>query len=152
MRAELTIFLIAMSPFAELRGAIPIGITVFHFSWLKTFLISFLGNIIFIIPVILFLEHFSDFLMKKNKWFYKCFTWIFNRTRKQISASYQKYSRWALTIFVAVPLPFTGAWTGCIAAYLLGFSKRESFLLISLGVFIAACIVTTLTLLGVSLL
>jgi len=146
---ELIVFFISMSPISELRGAIPIAISLYHFSWLKAFIISFLGNIIIIIPIIWFLERFSEFLMVKSKIFHKFFTWLFNRTRKKINTHYEKYRNLALLIFVAIPLPMTGAWTGSVAAYLLGVSKKESFIYISLGVLVAAIIVTTLTLLGI---
>ncbi|NMB92198.1 MAG: small multi-drug export protein [Parcubacteria group bacterium] len=147
--AELIVFLISLSPLAELRGAIPVAISVYHFSWLKAFLISFLGNIIIIVPIIWFLETSSNWLMKKSKFFNRFFTWIFDKTRKKIDHRYNKYRNWALLIFVAIPLPTTGAWTGSIAAYLLGLSKKESFVFISLGVLVAGCIVTILTLLGI---
>ncbi len=151
MSPELVVFLVAISPIAELRGAIPLALTVYHFAWPKAFLISILGNLSFIIPVVWFLEVFSAFLMKKFSLVNKFFTWLFQRTQAKITASYKKYSRWALALFVAVPLPFTGAWTGSIAAYLLGLSKKETFFYVGLGVVAAGIIVTILTLLGIKL-
>jgi len=70
---------------------------------------------------------FSEFLMKKFAFANRFFTWLFQRTQAKITASYKKYSCWALALFVAVPLPFTGAWTGSIAAYLLRLSKKKLF-------------------------
>ncbi|MFA5392324.1 MAG: small multi-drug export protein [Candidatus Paceibacterota bacterium] len=145
---ELWVILIAASPIVELRGAIPIAMGIFYFSWFKAFLLSFIGNILIIIPFIWFLEKFSSFLIEKSKFCKRLFNWIFERTRVKIGPTFKKYSRWALVIFVAIPLPMTGAWTGSIAAYLLGINKKEAFSLISLGVFIAGCLVTILTLLG----
>ena len=151
MPKELITILIALSPLAELRGAIPVAMVIFHFSWFKAFILSFLGNILFIIPLLWFLEKFSNFLMAKSQFWRKLFNWIFERTRVKIEAKYKRYSHWALVIFVAIPLPMTGAWTGSIAAYLLGINKKKAFLLISLGVFLAGCIVTILTVLGIKL-
>jgi len=145
---ELWTILIAASPIVELRGAIPVAMGIFYFSLFKAFILSFLGNILIIIPFIWFLEKFSNFLMEKSKFWNRALNWIFERTRVKIGATYKKYSRWALVIFVAIPLPMTGAWTGSIAAYLLGFNKKEAFPLFSLGVFIAGCLVMILTLLG----
>jgi len=145
---ELWTIIIAASPIIELRGAIPIAMGIFYFSWFKAFILSFLGNILIIIPFIWFLEKFSDFLMEKSKLFKKLFNWIFERTRVKIEPTFKKYSRWALVIFVAIPLPMTGAWTGSIAAFLLGINKKEAFFLISFGVFIAGCLVTVFTLMG----
>lgn len=148
MPKELITILIALSPLSELRGAIPVAIGVFHFSWLKALLLSVFGNILFIIPFIWFLEKFSNFLSKKSLFFKKFFDWLFEHTRKKINDEYKKYSYWALVIFVAIPLPLTGAWTGSVAAYLLGINKIKAFALISLGVILAGFIVTILTLLG----
>jgi uncharacterized membrane protein len=148
MPKELITIFIALSPLAELRGAIPVAIGVFHFTWWKALSLSIIGNIIFIIPLMWFLEKFSDFLMQKFVFWRRFFNWLFQRTRTKIEKHYKKYSRWALTIFVAIPLPMTGAWTGSVAAYLLGLNKKEAFVFISLGVIIAGVIVTLLTLLG----
>lgn len=148
MTKELITILVALSPFSELRGAIPLAIGVFHFYWLKAFILSLFGNLLLILPVFLFLEKGADFLMTKSLFWQKFFHWLFRRTRSQIEAQYKKYSRWALTIFVAIPLPLTGAWTGTVAAYLLGLSKKETFIFVGLGVFIAALLVTILSVLG----
>ncbi|MGC8651227.1 MAG: COG2426 family protein [Minisyncoccia bacterium] len=148
MSKELITIFIALSPFSELRGAIPVAIGIFHFSWPKALILSIFGNIIFIIPLMWFLEKFSDFLMQKSIFWENFFNWLFQRTRNKIDTNYKKYSHWALTIFVAIPLPMTGAWTGSVAAYLLGLNKKEAFVYISLGVVIAGIIVTLLTLLG----
>ncbi|MGC8851807.1 MAG: COG2426 family protein [Minisyncoccia bacterium] len=145
---ELIIFLISMSPLSELRGAIPLALIVYHFPVWKAFLISIIGNSLIIIPVIFFLEKVSDWLMKKSKLFNYFFNWLFKRTRLKIEGNYKKYSKWALTIFVAIPLPMTGAWTGSVAAYLLGLNKKEALLYIGLGVLLAGLIVTVLTLVG----
>lgn len=148
MPKELITILVAASPLVELRGAIPLALGVFHFSWLKAFLLSLTGNLLPVFPLLWFLEKFSNFLMTKSKFCNRFFNWVFKRTRTKIEPIYQKYSRWALVIFVAIPLPMTGAWTGSIAAYLLGFEKKEAFSLISFGVFIAGCLVTILSLMG----
>ncbi|MGB9763141.1 MAG: COG2426 family protein [Minisyncoccia bacterium] len=137
-----------MSPLSELRGAIPLALIVYHFPVWKAFLISIIGNSLIIIPVIFFLEKVSDWLMKKSKLFNYFFNWLFKRTRLKIEGNYKKYSKWALTIFVAIPLPMTGAWTGSVAAYLLGLNKKEALLYIGLGVLLAGLIVTVLTLVG----
>jgi uncharacterized membrane protein len=73
--------------------------------------------------------------------------WVFARTRKR-SSLIQRYEKIGLALFVAIPLPFTGAWTGAIAAFLLGLPFRYSMLSIVCGVLIAGAIVTALSLLG----
>jgi uncharacterized membrane protein len=146
--SELIVFLISMTPVSELRGAIPLALTLYHLPWWKAFLISVIGNILIILPVIIFLEKSSELLMRKSKVLNSFFNWLFERTRKKISKSYDKYRNLALLIFVAIPLPMTGAWTGSVAAYLLGLSKKEAFIYIGLGVVGAGIIVTLTTLLG----
>jgi uncharacterized membrane protein len=137
-----------MTPVSELRGAIPLALTIYHLPWWKAFLISVIGNILIILPVIIFLEKSSELLMRKSKVLNSFFNWLFERTRKKISKSYDKYRNLALLIFVAIPLPMTGAWTGSVAAYLLGLSKKEALIYIGLGVVGAGIIVTLTTLLG----
>ena len=77
----------------------------------------------------------------------KFMSWVFARARRQ-SSTVEKYELPGLTLFVAIPLPFTGAWTGSIVAFLLGIKFWPAFLHITLGVLIAGVIVTTLCLLG----
>jgi len=151
MAKELIVILIAASPLLELRGAIPLAVGLFDFPIFKAFILSFLGNILPIIPLIFFLEKFSDFLMKKSPFFDKIFNWLFNRTRRKIKRKFEIYRNLALVLFVAAPLPLTGAWTGAVAAYLFNINKKTAFLLLSLGVVIAGLIVTALTLSGIKI-
>jgi uncharacterized membrane protein len=107
-----------------------------------------------LIPVVLlllFLEPLSIFLSKRFKIFDKFFKWLFERTRKKVAPIVKKYEKLGLTLFVAIPLPITGGWTGSIAAFLLGIPFKVAFPLITLGVFIAAVIVSFLTLSGVAI-
>lgn len=148
---ELIVILTAASPFFELRGAIPLSLMVFHFSVIKTIILSLLGNILIIPLILIFLEKVSNYLSKKFLVFKQFFNWLFEKTRKKFLKNYLKWGKVALVIFVAIPLPFTGAWTGSVAAFLFGFDKKEAFFLISLGVIIALIIVTFFTLLGIQI-
>jgi len=148
---ELIVFFTAASPLVELRGAIPLAILVYKFSLIKSFVISVLVNILPILPILYFLEGISNFLSKRFLFFERFFKWLFQRTRRKFQDSYLKWGKLALVIFVAIPLPLTGAWTGSLAAFLFGFKKKEAFWLIVLGVLIAGIIVSFLTILGVKL-
>jgi uncharacterized membrane protein len=75
------------------------------------------------------------------------FDWLFARTRHK-TASVEKYETLGLTVFVAVPLPVTGAWTGAMAAFLMGLSFPHAMISIFLGVLIAGVIMTVLSLMG----
>jgi uncharacterized membrane protein len=104
-------------------------------------------NLIIVIPILLFLEPISNFLRKLSV-FDRFFRWLFARTRRR-SAIVEKYETLGLILFVAIPLPVTGAWTGALAAFLFGISFRNAIVAIAMGVFIAGCIVATLTLMGI---
>ena len=74
--------------------------------------------------------------------------WLFEKTRKRADAKIKKYEHLGLLIFVAIPLPFTGAWTGALIAYLFDLKFTKSLVTIFIGVIIATCIITALTLSG----
>jgi uncharacterized membrane protein len=148
---EILIFLLAMAPISELRGAIPTGILIFNLPFWKVFLISFLGNLIPVFFLLLFLEPVSNFLSKKSNFFKKIINWFFKRTRKKVDDHIKKYEEIGLVIFVAIPFPLTGGWSGAIAAFLLGLPFKVAFPLVSLGVLIAGVIVSVLTTLGIAI-
>jgi len=122
------------------------AIQVYKIPWIEAFILSFIGNIIPVAPALLLLEPVSNFLMRYTV-FNKFFTWLFERTRKK-SDIIEKYETLGLMIFVAIPLPLTGAWSGCVAAFLFGIRFWYAFIAISLGVFIAGVIVLSLVKLG----
>lgn len=143
---EFWTIIIAASPVIELRGAIPWAIGNFYFTWPKALILSLIGNLLPIIPAIWFLNTLSNYLSQKFIIFNKFFKWLFERTRKKFHNSFYRWGKWALVIFVAIPLPLTGVWTGCVAAFLFGVKYKEAFWLISLGALLAGIIVTLLTL------
>ena len=140
----LVILLIAALPIVELRGSIPIGIMVFELNWILVVIFSIIGNMIPIFFILFFLEVVEK-LLRRFKIFDKFFDWLFKRTIARSSAI-EKYEEFGLMLFVAIPAPITGAWTGSLASYLFKLSYLKSIFFIFLGVLIAACIVTTLTL------
>jgi len=141
---ELAVILIAMLPIAELRVAIPIAILNFKLSPVNAFLLAVIGNMIPVIPMLLFLEPVSAYLRRWHAWDV-FFAWLFKRTRHNHSKRFEKYGCYALTAFVGIPLPVTGAWTGCAAAFVFGIRFRHALLAIFGGVLLAGVIVTVLT-------
>ncbi len=137
---------ISTLPIVELRGSVPVGIVAFKMPWWQVYLIAVAGNMIPIPFILLLLGPLSSFCMrfKTGK---KFFDWLFARTRKK-SASIEKYEALGLTIFVAIPLPVTGGWTGSMAAFLMGIPFWKAMLYILLGVMIAGVIMTALSLMG----
>jgi len=143
---ELITIILAMLPIAELRLSIPIAITVLNLPWYEAFALGILGNLIPVPFLLLFFEGAAK-LLRKIAIGRKLVDWVLQRTARHES-SIQKYEFVGLAIFVAIPIPLTGAWTASLLAYILGLKFWPSFLSISLGVIGAAIIVTILTLLG----
>jgi len=143
---ELVVVLIAALPIVELRGAVPVGILFFCMPWWQAVLWAVLGNIAPIIIVLLLLERIVAWL-SHIALFRRFFEWLFARARSK-SASIEKYEFWGLATFVGIPLPGTGAWTGAVAAEVLGLSYWKSLLSIFVGVLMAATVVTFLSVLG----
>jgi uncharacterized membrane protein len=143
---ELIILILAALPVTALRGSLPVGIEIFHIPWPQALLISVVGNLL---PVPFLLKFYDIFarLMSRTSRGKNFIDWLYNRTRKH-TGIIEKYKHLGLVIFVAVPLPGTGAWTASIAAHLLGIKFGHAFLEITAGVIGAGIIVTALTLLG----
>jgi len=143
---ELVVFIISMLPIAELRGALPIAINVYDIPWYYAFTISYIGNLLPVPFILLFLEKAAKWL---RRWpaFERFFDWLFERARRRSKLA-TRYQRIGLALFVAIPLPVTGAWTGSIIAVLLGLNTRAAFVSIAVGIFIAGVIITILSLLG----
>jgi uncharacterized membrane protein len=143
---ELVVMIVGALPIAELRGAIPLALS-FGFSMSKAFWLSVIGNIIPIVPALFLLEPVSNRLRRFKLWA-RFFDWLFERTKKN-SDTIQKYEALGLAIFVAIPLPMTGAWSGVVAASLFKIRFRYAFFAISLGVIGAGLIVSSLCALGI---
>ena len=145
---EIITFAVAALPLSELRGAIPLAILKFGFSPTKALFISFLGNILPVLPLLIGFDKVSDYLSHRFHWFNRFFSWLFERTRRKHGDHFHYWGDLALLIFVAIPLPLTGAYSGAVAAFVFGIPKKHAFLSIVLGVLIAGIIVTALTVFG----
>ncbi len=131
------IFIISLMPILELRGGL-IAASLLDIEPLWAFIVCMVANIL-IIPFVLFLiEAVLEFLMRFKK-LGQLITRFKEKTLKKKS-SIEKYGYLGIMLFVAVPLPGSGAWTGCFLAVLLGLDKKKSFLAALLGVFIAGVI------------
>ena len=139
------IFLTAMTPIGELRASIPLGLTILHQPWFLVFIISVIGNMIPPIFILWLFPKVSRWLMSHSKLMNRFFNWLFERTRKKAHDKIEKYGDLALIIFVAIPLPNTGAWTGTLAAWLFGIPMKRALPNILYGVIIAGIIVTLIT-------
>lgn len=137
---EAAVFITAMLPVLELRGGIPLGLIYYDMGVIETYLIAVAGNFIIVPPLLYLLEPVSNYL-RRNRVFDRFFTWLFTRTRRR-GQLVEKYEAIGLTLFVAIPLPVTGAWTGAIAAHIFGVRRRYAMICILLGIMIAGVVVT----------
>ena len=147
MPSEIIILLTSMLPIAELRGAIPLALTIYNMPVWSAFVFSILGNLIPVIFIIWILDLLvNKLLIHRIYIFNRFFNWLFERTRRKHSGKFEKWRDFALVVLVAIPLPFTGAWTGALAAFVFGIPIKRAFPLIAIGVLIAGTIVTLVTL------
>lgn len=140
----LVVMIIAMLPIFELRGAIPAGVALGMPVW-KASLFAVIGNMIPIPFILWFLDPFSRWLSQHSKTMDRFFTWLFARTRRKHSKDFERWEEFALMIFVAIPLPMTGAWSGAVAAFVFGIPKLKALLFIFFGVLIACGVVALAT-------
>ncbi len=143
---EYIVIIVGALPISELRGAIPLALS-FGLPMYKAFFLSVLGNILPIVPALFLLEPISNSLRKYRIWS-RFFDWLFERTKKNAD-KVQRYEALGLAIFVAIPLPMTGAWSGVVAASLFKIRFRYAFIAITMGVITAGIIVAILCALGV---
>ncbi|MFC1787125.1 COG2426 family protein [Halobacteriota archaeon] len=141
----ISVILVAAMPISELRGAIPVAM-MYGFDPFTAYILSVIGNLIPVVPLLLWLEPVSNKLRRYKSWD-KFFDWLFTRTHRRHSDYFEKYGTIALSLFVAIPLPVTGAWTGCAAAFVFGIKFRHAFPAVLLGV-LAAGVIVTFTSLG----
>lgn len=142
---ELSVIIVGMLPVFELRGAIPLGFYL-KLPLIKTFILAIIGNLIPVIPLYFLLLPVSARLTRIPL-FRSFFNWLFSHTKKKAEIV-QRYEALGLMLFVAIPLPITGAWTGTIAAALFKVRFKYTILAVICGVIIAGIIVSTLCLLG----
>ncbi len=138
---ELCVFFCSMLPVVELRGAIPLA-WGFGLPWYQSFLISVLGNILPIPFILLFINTLIKWMSaSKVKILNKFANFLLSKVEKNRD-KIEKYAFGGLCIFVAIPLPGTGAWTGSIVAAAIGMKPLKAFVSTVLGVIIAGIIVT----------
>jgi uncharacterized membrane protein len=139
--------ILSILPISELRGGIPLGIIYANENNIPVILVislMILMNLLAIFIAFYFLDHIHKWLLR-FKFYKRLFDSYLNRIQKKIDKFEEKHSTLgflALTIFVAIPLPATGAWSGCLIAWILKLDRRKSILGIGLGVIIAGILVS----------
>ena len=141
---DLVTVLIAMLPIAELRGAIPWALASppvgGGLGWQEAYVYAVIGNFLPVIPLLLLLEPLSSKLRRYGI-FDRFFGWLFARTRRR-GKLIERYEALGLVLFVGIPLPVTGAWTGSVAAFLFGVPLKWALPAIVVGILLAGVVVT----------
>lgn len=145
MNEALLTILYAATPIGEIRLALPLAITVYEMPIVQAFALSFLGNILPIFPLIFGLRRLRTWSDRHIPIAHRFLDWFFARTERHWRKGYEKYGAFVLFLFVAVPFPLTGAWSGCAAAVLFNIRPKYAIPAIMGGVFAAGLIVLAIT-------
>ncbi len=139
---EVAVFIISLLPILELRGGL-IAARILGIEFIKAFIICYIANIIPVPFILLFINWIFN---KMSKWkpTKKIVDWLSNKTLKK-KDQINKYGYFGLFLFVGIPLPGTGAWTGSLLAILLNLDKKKSFITIAIGVLAAGIIMSLLS-------
>lgn len=139
---EVAIFIISLLPILELRGGL-IAARILGVKFIKAFIICYIANILPVPFILLFINWIFN---KMSKWkpTKKIVDWLSNKTLKK-KEQIDKYGYFGLFLFVGIPLPGTGAWTGSLLAILLNLDKKKSFVAIAIGVLAAGIIMSLLS-------
>jgi uncharacterized membrane protein len=147
MNPILKVIIFSLLPVSELRGSIPVGLS----SGLPLSLVfptAVLSNVL-VFPIFYFFLTFIHGLLMKLTLYRKSFDYFLERTRRKVGPKVDKYGYLGLTLFVAIPLPVTGAYTGTLGAWFFKMKKRKSFFAVLLGVVVAGLIVSIVSVFGI---
>lgn len=138
-------FIVSMLPVIELRGAIPVGVGM-GLSYFESFIISFIGNIIPVYFIVKYIRPLFDFF-SRWKFFKKIIDWATEKATRKIEESekLQNFVSLGLFLFVAIPVPGTGAWIGSLIANFLDLPPKKAIPPIIAGVLTAGIIVLAIT-------
>jgi len=144
---------LSFMPVSELRGGIPFAIAN-NIPWYYAYPFSTAINILIAPFVWLFLASVHKLLYgtkpeKGIRWYKNFFDSFVEKARKRLSRGIEKWGWFGLALFIAIPLPFTGAWTGTVGAWVLGISKRRTMTAVIAGLIVAGALVTLVVMLGI---
>lgn len=147
MKTFLITVLLAIMPISELRGAIPFG--VYNGMPLVTaFFTAVIANALVGPIALLFLSFFHQ-IFYKWEFYARIFDRVIERARNKVKDGVEKYGMWGICLFVAIPFPLTGAWTGTLGGWILGVQKRKILPAVLIGVTISGIIVSLIVHFGV---
>lgn len=139
---EILVFIISLLPILELRGGL-IAAALLELKPIPSYIISIVGNIL-PVPFILLLINKILSWMRNSKHFKKIAEWLDKKVEKH-KGQIEKYGYLGIVLFVGIPLPGTGAWTGSLIASVLEMDKKKTFLAVLIGIFLASIIMMVLS-------
>lgn len=148
----IAIFLLSIAPVVELRAAIPVAIGIYQMPLYQALPIVIGGNIL---PAILILYGWHwciECISKRWPWLGKLWVKWYQKTQVEWDVKIEKYGPWALALFVAIPLPGSGVWSGALAAWIFQLERKKALLSIFIGILMSTAIVTLITIGGLGLL
>lgn len=141
MSPEVWTIALGAAPLSEVRGALVVAVLIFKLSLIKAYALSVFGNLLPIVPLLLFWHFLIHALAARYNLLHQCRGWLFEKTRRKHERHFEFFAGIALFVFVAIPIPGTGAWAGTLAAYVFGVPFWRSVAAIGFGVFAAGLIV-----------
>ena len=141
---EILVFIISLMPILELRGGL-LAAALLGLEPLPSYIISIIGNVLPVPFILLLITKILAWMKNsKIKFFNKVANWLDEKVEKH-KGQIEKYGYWGVVLFVGIPLPGTGAWTGCLIASVLEMDRKKSFIAALIGVFIASVIMMLLS-------
>ena len=139
---ELIVFIISLMPILELRGGL-LAAALIGLNPVESYIIAIIGNIIPVPFILWFINSILDW-MRKGKRLSKIAKWLDKKVDKH-KGQIEKFGFWGLVLFVGIPLPGTGAWTGCLIASVLEMDRKKAFIATMIGIFMASIIMMLLS-------
>lgn len=139
---EILVFIISLMPILELRGGL-IAAALLDLNPVTSYIISIIGNLLPVPFILWFINSMLEW-MRNSKHFSKIANWLDEKVNKHKS-QIEKYGFWGLVLFVGIPLPGTGAWTGCLIAAVLNMNKKKAFFATCIGILMASIIMMVLS-------
>ena len=134
---ELFVFLISLMPILELRGGL-IAASLLGLNPITSYIIAIIGNIIPVPFILWFINSILDW-MRKGKKLSKVAKWLDGKVEKH-KGQIEKFGFWGLVLFVGIPIPGTGAWTGCLIASVLEMDRKKAFIATMIGLIMSSII------------
>jgi uncharacterized membrane protein len=139
---QLATILLAMTPYGELRLSLPVAYFFYDLPLWQSYFWSVLGNMVPPLVILLLADPFNNFVRGRSGFLGKKWAILLITVRQKFNKKYEKYGLIGLLLFVAIPLPTTGAWTASLIAFILGFPFKKSILAIFGGIIIAGAVIS----------